>query len=89
MAVLVKFAFNGPTLVGRRVVNKGVKLLGGAVVGRVDFPLPDVSYLTRDSADGVVVRGGSICLEVGEVVGSSKPGPSRARVFDFSNQLIR
>ena len=64
MAALVKFAFDGPALVGRRVVNKGFKLLGGAVVGRFDFPLPDISYRTRDSADGVVVRGKSICLKV-------------------------
>ena len=55
MAVLVKFAFNGPTLVGMRVVNEGVKLLGGAVVSRVDFRLPDVSYQTRGGAGVVVV----------------------------------
>ena len=31
-------------------MNEGVKLLGGAVVSRVDFRLPDVSYQTRGGA---------------------------------------
>ena len=55
MAELVKFAFVGPSLVGRYFLSNGIELLGCAVIGRVDFPLPDVAYLTRDSAVGVVV----------------------------------
>ena len=64
VAVLVKFAFDAPALVGRLVVNKGVELLGSAMRGRIGFLLPDVAYLTRDSADGVVVRGRRLSLGV-------------------------
>ena len=82
VAELVKFAFDGPSLVGRCVVNNGAELLGSAMIGRVDSPLSDVAYLTRHSAVGVVVRGRSMWLEAHQVASSSEQGPSSARIYD-------